>query len=195
MRNSPPTLDISRSIRPVDRPVSSSVAQLELEGKHSRVGAGETALSASLSLLLIAGCTGPAVVITDDCVPITEPIRLRETAGDPGRWSIGMVNGQLLFAYVAITGDPDRPATMRAQWFDELFSPTVDDFWLGDSRTAVPFELTAHEGALWAQIWAERVGTLSPVRRSISVWRLVPGTTDPERFSPMLPITAGLDRR
>jgi len=30
------------------------------------VGAGETALSASLSLLLIAGCTGPAVVITDE---------------------------------------------------------------------------------------------------------------------------------
>jgi len=159
------------------------------------VGAGKAPLFAAISLLLISGCTGPSVVITDDCVPITEAVLLRETAGDPGRWSIGLVNEQLLFAYVSWSGAAEDPAIARAQWFGASLAPITEDFWLGNSRALPPFELAAHDGALWAQIWAERVDMLSPVRRSISAWRLVPGTIEPERFTPMLPITAGLDRR
>lgn len=145
--------------------------------------------------MAVIACARPdPVAISDTCTPVGPPVLIRQTAGDPGRWSLGLVDGSLLFSYVVYPGG-DSPASARAQWFDASFAPTTDDFWLGDSRALPPFEWVAHDGAVWAQVWAERSATLGAIRTEIAVWRLAPNLTEPERFPVSLPITHALDGR
>jgi hypothetical protein len=145
-----------------------------------------------LASMAVACASPEAVRITDRCEPITDAVLLRQTAGNPGRWSLGMVDGQLLFSYTSYPGTGEATSE-RAQWFDESFTATTPDFWIGDGRAVVQPDWAGLDGMVWAQIWVERITPLGPIRTEAAIWSLQPGSTMPTRTAVHLPITHVLD--
>jgi len=155
-----------------------------------RLRKGGTAVVVGLAL----GCTPDPVLVSDQCVATTEPILLRTSAGFPGRWSMGMLEGQLIFSYTTSSGLEGDPVEARAQWFDQDLQPVTDDFALAAGTAMPPFEWLTFDGAVWAQIWGEEdAGAVSPLREQVSIWRLLPRSTHAVRTEVALPVTRAFD--
>lgn len=133
--------------------------------------------------------------ISERCEPTTEPVLVHPN-GFSGVFSVGLVDEQLIFSFLALTGDPDRPLTAYARWFDAELAPTTDLFWLGDGRAGTSqWRWARHEGRLWAQIWVvpEPSGALPPIRSTIAIYAVAPGSMEFERVARDLPIATNFD--
>ncbi len=139
------------------------------------------------------GCAAEDPVrVSDECVAVTEPTLLPTAGGVAGRWSLGLVDGHVLFAYTALSSD-GQVASAHAQWLTSDFDAESAEFWLGDSDALVPFEWVSHDGRLWAQIWAEIDGGARPVRETVAIYALSPGSSTPDRMARPMPANSGLD--
>ena len=146
----------------------------------------------------VTGCasTTEPVAISDHCEPLTDPIRLHEIDFD-GTYTVGLVDGHVLFSYLASSSDTERPWVARAQWFDRDLRAETSVFWLGDSRHAVIPRWTTFGHALFGQPWVvpESDGDLPPIRSHVAIYRLAPGSTEFERTPRELPIVTSFDSR
>lgn len=119
-------------------------------------------------------------MIQDRCDPLTEAVRVHELDFS-GLFSIGLVQDHLLFSYAALNGDPERPVSVRARWFDHELRPVSDEFGLGSGSPPM-WRWVAFEGGLSAQIWTvpESVEEALP-REQIAIYAMVPPTSEPVR--------------
>jgi hypothetical protein len=121
------------------------------------------------------------VAISQRCTPAGDATLL----GAGG--TVGLVDGHLLVAEARWAGG-DAPFSMYARWYDRDFAPETDPFWLGDGGRIAPADWVAFDHRLYAQIWVTTATPLPPVRESIAVYALVPGSTDFTRTAVDLPI-------
>ncbi len=150
---------------------------------------------AFLIALLAVACADP-VVVQDRCLPLTDA-ELLHSLDFMGRYSIGVTGDHLLFSYIAVTGDAERPQVARARWFDATLSPVSDVIELGDARGAPAWRWVAYREQLQAQIWAvpPTEVELPPTRRMISIYALAPASEEFSRSPIELPISAVHDLR
>lgn len=89
----------------------------------------------------------------------------------------------MLFSYIAVTGDPDRPQHAAARWFDASLSPVSEEVDLGAGRAAPAWRWIAFEDRLWGQIWTAPadVEVLGLPRELIAIYSLAPGQIEPQR--------------
>jgi len=152
---------------------------------------------AGVVISLAAACTPAPVELNMECAPVGEPSLLRATAGLRGWWSLGMMDGRLLFTFLSWSGFDDEATEAWAQWYGPELGAESDSFVLGRGRALISPTWVRHDGALWAQLWAEQGtdGLNLPIRYQVSIWQLAPGEKVAERFvAPDLGATSVFDR-
>lgn len=130
--------------------------------------------------VLAAACGGEPdpVRIIGRCELVTDATRVidpGERPAWPSRPAPGMVDGNVMLEWWELT-PPDGPINYFAVWLDGGLEPDGDPLFLGASDRAQRSMWSAHDGALWGQVWSDPSGSdpTTPTEDKVYLWRLSP---------------------